>query len=78
MIDCNDCPHLIVTEAQQEHLWKISKKKVMFPHICSKYNRRVLHYPYREPMICPCRQCEEDMHKEIYNETFGDHYDFGY
>lgn len=60
MIDCNDCPHLNITEEQQEHMWRISKRMAMFPHICIKYNQRVLHYPYREPMIHPCKQCEEE------------------
>jgi hypothetical protein len=59
MIDCNDCPHLNITEEQQEHFWKVTKN--IFPHICRKYNERVLHCPYREPMIHPCPQCEESM-----------------
>ena len=57
MIDCNTCPHLIFTEEQQERLWRASKKKALFPHMCSKYNQRVLHYPYDEPMIHPCDEC---------------------
>ena len=60
MIDCNDCHHLNITEEQQEYMWKITKKMAIFPHICTKYNQRVLHYPYREPMIHPCRQCEKE------------------
>lgn len=68
MIDCNDCPHLNITEEQQERMWRISKRKAMFPHICRKYNQRVLHYPYREPMIHPCRQCEKE--KESTYETY--------
>lgn len=67
MIDCNDCPYLNITEEQQEHMWRISKRKAMFPHICTKYNQRVLHYPYYEPMIHPCRQCEKE--KESTYET---------
>ena len=59
MIDCNDCPHLNITEEQQEHFWKVTKN--ILPHICQKYNERVLHCPYREPMIHPCPQCEESM-----------------
>lgn len=65
MIDCNDCPHLNLTEAGQDYLWRLSNKKGKFPHICTKYNQRVLHYPYREPMIHPCRQCKEE--KESHN-----------
>lgn len=65
MIDCNDCPHLNITEEQQIHTWKITKKKVIFPHICIKHNQRVFHYPYREPMLHPCRQCEEEKENNI-------------
>lgn len=61
MIYCNDCPYLSITEEQQEHMWIISKRKIILPHICRKYNQRVLHCPYREPMIHPCYQCEESM-----------------
>lgn len=64
MIDCNNCPHLNITEEQQERLWRASKKKTMLPHMCNKYNQRVLHYPYREPMIHPCQQCEEEKENE--------------
>ena len=60
MIDCNDCPYLSITEEQQERMWRMGKRKAMFPHICQKYNERVLHYPYIEPMIHPCRQCEKE------------------
>lgn len=61
MIDCNDCPHLSITEEQQERLWRVAGKKAMFPHICTKYRERVLHYPYHEPMIHPC---EKENHYE--------------
>ena len=57
MIDCNTCPHLNVTEEQQDRFWMMGNKKSMFPHICKKYNKRVLHYPYQEPMIHPCDEC---------------------
>ena len=59
MIDCNNCSYLSITEEQQIHMWKLTKKKVIFPHIYTKYNQKVLHYPYREPMIHPCRECKE-------------------
>jgi hypothetical protein len=59
MIDCNNCPHLNITEEQQERLWRASKKKTMLLHMCTKYDQRVFHYPYREPMIHPCQECEE-------------------
>lgn len=58
MIDCNNCPHLSITEEQQYRLWRAAGKMAMLPHICTKYNERVFHYPYREPMIHPCPQCE--------------------
>lgn len=63
MIDCNNCPHLSITEEQQERLWRTTNKKAMPPHMCTKYNQRLLHYPYEEPMIHPCQQCEEEKEK---------------
>ena len=30
MIDCNDCPHLSITEEQQERLWRAAGKKQCF------------------------------------------------
>lgn len=64
MIDCNICPYLSITEEQQERLWRASGKKAMLPHICTKYNERVLHYPYQEPIIHPCKQCEKEKNIE--------------
>ena len=60
MIDCNNCPYLSVTEEQQDYLWIATGKQVMFPHACTKYNEILRHYPYEEPMIHPCPQCEEE------------------
>lgn len=58
--DCNNCPHLNITEEQQHYLMITTGTKSMPPHICTKYNERVLHFPYREPMIHPCPQCEKE------------------
>ena len=60
MTDCNNCPHLSITEEQQYRLWLATDKQVIFPHMCTKYRERVLHAPYKEPMIHPCEQCEEE------------------
>lgn len=65
MIDCNTCPHLNITEEQQERFWRVTKKKAMFPHICLKYNKRVLHYPYYEPMIHPCDECIKEKENQL-------------
>ena len=59
MIDCNDCPHLNITEKQQTIIHRGTGRNFV-PHICMKYKERVLHYPYREPMIHPCPQCEKE------------------
>ena len=59
MIDCNDCPYLNITEKQQIMIQRGTGRNFV-PHICMKYEERVLHYLYREPMIHPCRQCEEE------------------
>lgn len=55
MIDCNTCIHLIITEVEQNFIKQ--RGNTFAPHICSKYNKRVLHYPYEEPMIHPCDEC---------------------
>jgi hypothetical protein len=33
MIDCNNCPHLSITEEQQDYLRMAFKKTAMYPHI---------------------------------------------
>ena len=68
MTDCNNCPHLSITEEQQYRLWKSTGKKVMLPHICTKYDQRVLHYPYRE-WIHPCEKCEEEKENNYARRT---------
>lgn len=52
---CNDCKCLNINEDEQNYL----KEQVghIYPHICKKYNRRLSHYPYVEPMIHPCEEC---------------------
>lgn len=57
-ISCNDCEFLNIDEREQN----IIKKRDGWcpPHICKKYNKRVLHFPYREPYIHPCEECEKE------------------
>lgn len=74
MTDCNNCYYLYMTEAHQEHLWRATNKKVIFPHTCLKYNQRVFHYPYREPMIHPCPQCEKEKGLSMTNEITRDYF----
>ena len=61
MIDCNNCTHLDITEKTQDELFMFGYKKSMFPHWCNKYNRRLFHKPYNEPMIHPCDECMKEM-----------------
>ena len=51
---CNDCKCLNINEDEQNYL----KEQVghIYPHLCKKYNRRLFHYPYVEPMIHPCEE----------------------
>lgn len=59
MTDCNNCPHISLTEEVQDYLKKEVGKTALYPHICMKYNKRVYHWG-NEPMIHPCPQCEEE------------------
>ena len=54
-IDCNVCQHLHITEREQNIIKQ--RGNVFEPHYCTKYNKRVIHYPYNEPMIHPCDEC---------------------
>ena len=61
LIDCNDCLHLSMTEKAQNELCAAGHDKSMIPHYCTKYNRRVFHKPYDEPMLHPCDECTKEM-----------------
>lgn len=58
MKNCNACEFVNITESEQNLL----KQKLGFtpPHICKKYNKRVIHYPFPQPMIHPCKECIAD------------------
>lgn len=61
-MDCNNCKHLSITEAEQQ------RDGTHPPHICTKYNQRVLHYTINKihnEYIYPCDKCL----KENNNET---------
>lgn len=54
---CNDCEFLNIDEYEQN---LIKEKYGKLPlHICTRYDRRVKHYPYKEPYIHPCEECEK-------------------
>lgn len=63
--DCNDCEFLNLSEADQDHIKKSGGGCP--PHICTKYNERVRHYPYKEPYIRPLKECieEEDIQRAV-------------
>lgn len=52
---CNACEFLSITEAEQNQIK--AQGGGCPPHICRKYGKRVLHFPYREPFIHPCEEC---------------------
>ena len=64
MIDCNNCPHISITEEVQDYLKKEVGKTALYPHICMKYNQRVYHLG-NEPMIHPCQQCEKEKENKL-------------
>lgn len=52
---CNRCKYLSIDEHTQNRIFK--ETGVLKPHVCLKYNVRVLHMPYREPFIHRCKEC---------------------
>lgn len=54
---CNACEHLSLTEGEQNMVRR--RGEAVPPHICTKYNKRVTHYPYNHPFIHPCEECEK-------------------
>ena len=54
---CNGCEFLNIDEYEQDLIK--SKCGVCPAHICKKYNKRVTHFPYSEPYIHPCEDCEK-------------------
>ena len=52
---CNKCEYLSINEFEQDYIVKHGGN--LHLHICTKYNKRVLHYPYKEPLIHPCEEC---------------------
>jgi hypothetical protein len=59
---CNACDFLNLTEGQQNEIKR--KCGLTPPHICNKYNKRVIHYPLPHPMIHPCKECIEESEGE--------------
>ena len=63
MRDCNECKYLSCTEQEQDHLRKVFKETI--PHVCIKYNKRVLHRHNafvtgtrsHKSCINPCEEC---------------------
>lgn len=54
---CNGCEFLNIDEEVQNIIKKQHGETI--PHICKKYKKRVLHFPYKEPYIHPCEECEK-------------------
>lgn len=52
---CNNCEFLNIDEYEQ-NLIK-NQGEGCPPHICTKYNKRVMHYPLIHPAIYPCEEC---------------------
>ena len=55
MRTCNACEYLNLTEGEQNLIKRQCGETP--PHICKKYNKRVIHYPLPEPLIHPCKEC---------------------
>lgn len=60
-MDCNNCKHLNITEAEQQ------RDGTCPPHICTKYNQRVLHRAtskIHNEHIYPCDKCLKENNNE--------------
>ena len=55
---CNNCEFLNINEKEQNAIKE--RGDGCPPHICTKYNKRVFHFPYPQPFICPCEECEKE------------------
>lgn len=58
MKNCNICEHLSITEAEQNLIKE--QGGGFYPHVCTKYKKRVFHYPYPQTIITPCKECLEE------------------
>lgn len=57
MQDCNYCNYINITEKEQNYK---KTKGVFVPHICLKYNKRVIHRssrPNHSEYLYPCEEC---------------------
>lgn len=66
IIDCNNCEHINITEAEQRELGNYN------PHICQCYGKQCKHnYMKRGAVfIYPCKECVTDKH-ENYRLRYG-------
>lgn len=64
IIDCNDCEHISITEAEQR------KRGNQHPHICQCYMKRCKHNIMKrdEVLIYPCEECITDGYKNFREE----------
>lgn len=59
MYDCNKCYYINMTEKMQNMI-KDGKK---LDHICTKYNKKVIHGANRidhDPKLIPCDECQRE------------------
>jgi hypothetical protein len=54
---CNGCKFLSIDEEEQDFIK--NQGGGIYPHICTKYKKQVRHFPYSEPYIHPCEECEK-------------------
>lgn len=64
IIDCNDCEHLNITEAEQR------KQGNHNPHICQFYKKQCRHNIMKRGavFIYPCEKCAADGYKNYRGE----------
>ena len=69
MKECTGCQYLSIDEKEQNFIKK--QGGGLYPHICRKYKKRVLHTPYKEPYIHPCDECIKENENKTTTEEGG-------
>lgn len=64
IIDCNNCEHISITEAEQRKLGNCN------PHICQFYKKQCKHNSMERDavFIYPCKECEANKHANFRGE----------
>jgi hypothetical protein len=57
MRDCNKCKHMLLTEREQNELYKLTGNKYTSIHVCAKHGAEIHHFDFH-PHLVPCTECD--------------------